>query len=59
MDKLNATELLELALAALRDLEDAIRKHDEPTMNLKTEVLRQALFNILEILEAEKGNSDE
>ena len=50
MNKLRATEFVELALEALRDLEDAIRKNDQTTMNLKTEVLRQALFSMLEMI---------
>jgi hypothetical protein len=53
MDKLKATEFVDLALEALRGLEEAIRDNDRRTMNLKTEVLRQALFNILEIMKAE------
>lgn len=56
MDKTKATEFVELALEALRDLEDAIRNNDQRTMNFKTEVLRQALFNVLEIIGAEKGD---
>jgi hypothetical protein len=54
MDKRKATEFVELALEALRDLEEAIPTYDKRTMNLKTEVLRQALFNILEIIRVEK-----
>ena len=56
MDKLKATEFTELALEALRDLEDAIRKNEKPTMNLKTEVLRQALFNILEMIKSDNDS---
>ncbi|HET6594617.1 MAG TPA: hypothetical protein VFG81_03275 [Anaerolineales bacterium] len=55
MDKTKATEFVELALEALRDLEEAIRKNDDRTMNLKTEVLRQALFSVLEIIQVEKN----
>ncbi len=55
MDKTKANELVELAIEALRDLEDAIRKNDQRTMNLKTEVLRQALFSVLEIIQVEKN----
>lgn len=56
MDKPKATEFTELALEALRDLEEAIRDNDKRTMNLKTEVLRQALFSILEIIKSEKSD---
>ena len=49
MDNPKATELAELALEALRDLEEAIRNNDRRTMDLKTEVLRVALFDILAI----------
>jgi hypothetical protein len=56
MDKLKATEFVELALEALRDLEEAIRDNDKRTMNLKTEVLRQALFTILETINLDKNN---
>lgn len=56
MDTLKATEFVELALEALRGPEDAIRISDRPTMNLKTEVLRQSLFSILEIINLEKDN---
>jgi hypothetical protein len=48
MDKSKATEFAELALEALRDLEEAVRDADRGTINLKIEVLRQALFKILE-----------
>jgi hypothetical protein len=51
MDKSKSIELVELALEALRDLEEAIRDHHTHTIDLKTEVLRQALFTILEELE--------
>jgi hypothetical protein len=56
MDKSKATEFMELALEALRDLEDAIRTGDKRTIDLKTEVLRQALFSVLEILQSEKND---
>ena len=56
MDKLKATEFTELALEALRGLEEAIRDNDKRTMSLKTEVLRQALFSILEIIKFEKND---
>jgi len=49
MDTPKATEFAELALEALRDLEEAIHDNDRPTINLKTEAIRQALFSILEI----------
>ena len=56
MDKIKITESVELALEALRDLEEARRSHHERTIDLKIEVLRQALFNILELMAAE-GNA--
>ena len=56
MDKPKAIELVELALGALRDLEDAIRTGEKPTIDLKTEVLRQILFNVLEIIQLEKND---
>jgi hypothetical protein len=56
MDKPKATELVELALEALRDLEDAIPNGEKRTIDLKTEVLRQALFNVLEIIQLEKDD---
>ncbi|HJQ15069.1 MAG TPA: hypothetical protein VJ830_10005 [Anaerolineales bacterium] len=52
MDKPKAAELAELSLEALRDLEEAIRNNDRRTMDLKTEVLRVALFDILEIVKS-------
>jgi hypothetical protein len=51
MDKSKAVEFVELALAALRDLEEAVHDNHRETINLKTEVLRQALFNVLEELQ--------
>lgn len=56
MDKLKATESVELALEALRDLEEAIRAGNRRTMDLKVEVLRVSLFNILEMMNAEKDD---
>jgi hypothetical protein len=56
MDKLKATEFVELALEALRGLEDAARTGDRRTIDLKIEVLRQALFSVLEIIQAEKDD---
>lgn len=56
MDKLKTTELVELALHALRDLEEAILDNHKATINLKTEVLRETLFNILEIIKSEKDD---
>jgi hypothetical protein len=56
MDKLKATEFVELALQALRDLEDAIPTGEKSTINLKTEVIRQALFSVLEIIQSEKDD---
>ena len=53
MDKPKAAELAELGLEALRDLEEAIRNNDRRTMDLKTEVLRVALFDILAIVKSE------
>ena len=54
MDKTKAAEFLELALAALRDLEEAIPMGEQRTISLKTEVLRQALFSVMEILQSER-----
>lgn len=51
MDKTKAVAMVELALEALRDLEEAVHDNHRHTINLKTEVLRQALFNVLEELE--------
>jgi hypothetical protein len=56
MDKLKATEFVELALEALRGLEDAARTGDRRTIDLKIEVLRQALFSVLEIIQTEKDD---
>ena len=56
MDKPKVTELVELALAALRDLEEAIPDNDQPTIDLKIEVLRGTLFNLLEIIQLEKDD---
>lgn len=56
MDKQKITEFVELALEALRDLEDAARTGDRRTIDLKIEVLRQALFNVLENIQLEKDN---
>jgi hypothetical protein len=56
MDKSKATEFVELALEALRDLEDAIRTGEKHTIDLKTEVIRQALFSVLEIIQSEKND---
>jgi hypothetical protein len=56
MDKSKATEFVELALEALRDLEEAVRTGEKRTIDLKTEVLRQALFSILEIIQSEKND---
>jgi hypothetical protein len=54
MDKLKATELVELGLQALRDLEEAILENRKQTINLKTAVLRETLFNILELTKLEQ-----
>lgn len=54
MDRPRLTELVTLALEALRDLEDATRTGDRQTMNLKIEVLRDTLFIILETIQSEK-----
>lgn len=54
MDTSKITESVELALEALRDLEEAIHHGDKRTMNLKTEVLRQTLFSILETIKTER-----
>jgi len=54
MNKPKAIELVELGLEALRDLEEAIHAGEKRTIDLKTEVLRQALFNVLEIIRSEK-----
>jgi hypothetical protein len=56
MDKLKATESVELALEALRDLEEAIHNGHRPTIDLKIEVLRGALFNILEMMQLENDD---
>ncbi len=56
MDKTKATEYVALALEALRDLEDAKIKNDRRTMDLKIEVLRQALFGVLEIIQLDKND---
>ena len=56
MDMLKITESVELALEALRDLEEAARQNDKRTINLKTEVLRQTLFTILEIAKVERDD---
>lgn len=53
MDKPKATELAELALEALRDLEEAVRINDKRTIDFKTEVLRVALLDILELMKSE------
>jgi hypothetical protein len=55
MDRQKVIENVDLALEALRDLEEAIPGNDRRTLNLKTEVLRQALFNILELARSD-GN---
>jgi hypothetical protein len=49
MDTPKVAELAELALEALRDLEEAIHSNDRPTIDLKTEAIRQALFSIFEM----------
>jgi hypothetical protein len=54
MDKLKATELAELGLQALRDLEEAILENRKHTINLKTAVLRETLLNILELTRLEQ-----
>ena len=51
MDKSKTVEMVRLALEALRDLEEAIHDNHRHTINLKSEVLRQALFSVLEELE--------
>ena len=56
MDKLKATESVELALEALRDLEEAIYDGHRHTVDLKIEVLRGELFNLLEMLKLENNN---
>jgi hypothetical protein len=56
MDKLKATESLELALQALRDLEEAINDGNRSAIDLKIEVLRGTLFNLLEMLKLEKDS---
>ncbi|HEY9528808.1 MAG TPA: hypothetical protein VIR02_17095 [Anaerolineales bacterium] len=56
MDKLKATELVELGLQALRDLEEAILENRKHTINLKTAVLRETLFNILELTKLEQDD---
>jgi hypothetical protein len=53
MDKLKATESVELALEALRGLEEAIQAGHRHTIDLKIEVLRGELFNILEMIKLE------
>jgi len=55
MDTTKAAEFLELALQALRDLEEAIPTGEQRTISLKTEVIRQALFSVMEIVMAERG----
>ena len=54
MDKQKATESLELALQALRDLEEAIHDGNGPAIGLKIEVLRGTLFSVLEMMQLEK-----
>jgi len=56
MDKVKATEFVELALEALRSLEEAVRDNHQQRINLETEALRGALFNILELLNAESAD---
>jgi hypothetical protein len=56
MDRRKAIESAELALEALRDLEEAIRDAHKHTIDLKLEVLRLELFNILEMMKLEKDD---
>ena len=53
MDKVKATEIVELALQALRELEEAVRESNRHRISLETEVLRDALFSILEMVRSE------